>query len=364
MSWLVANKGSDNSVISWLYRYRIGKRQKERSTKEKNKAAAVRVQKQWDACRLLYGKFPDEITRPVPGTSVSASEVADQIERFLIQKKPDIKPQTHLRYRQHAMYLNAFFAERNITSFGQINAALLRDYKAVRNEAGRSNKTIKEELNFLKALITRLVNDDYLEISPVKLGQWPEFKRIPAKPERIGYYTAEEAGKLLEYFRHHPDRGFFDFLITAFLTGARLGELMGLQVWDIDFQAGAIRLCNNKTMTSAKNVYRYMPIHEDLMPVLRSRVKNCLPAAYLFQDVRSHAINYARKHLVRACRKLGIQYKRIHGTRHTFATLLLNSGATLSEVGETLGHTDLKTTEIYNHRSMISQVNLNKLKFG
>jgi len=365
MSWLVANKDSDGTVISWLYRYRVGPRQKERSTREKNKAAALRVQKQWDACRLLHGKFPDELDSQAE-KSAGGIIISDAIHRYINQNlaEKNIKPSTAVRYRQHAVKLITFFASIRAELIDDLTPAMLKDYKISRLQQGRAMKTVFEELNLLKSALNQLVDDEEIKESPIKKNNWPAFEKMPAaKPERIGYYTIEEIVKILDYFRAHPDKTIYDFVLAGFCTGARIGELLAIQVKDIDFSENYLALRNFKIESSAENAYRWIPIHQDLLPILVARAKNCLPGAFIFDDVKHHAVNYARKHLVRACKKLGIQYKRFHGARHSFVTLSLRLNIDASSVGETVGHTNYRTTERYNHRRSVSHDNINKLNF-
>lgn len=46
---------------------------------------------------------------------------------------------------------------------------------------------------------------------------------------------------------------------------------------------------------------------------------------------------------------IGIPYKRFHSLRHTFATQLIKNGSQLITVSRLLGHSSVKTTEIYAH---------------
>ena len=71
-----------------------------------------------------------------------------------------------------------------------------------------------------------------------------------------------------------------------------------------------------------------------------------------------------------ACAKAGIQRKGgIHTLRHSFATHLLEHGTNIKYIQELLGHSSIKTTEIYTHvstdtirriRSPIAHLNLGK----
>ena len=53
--------------------------------------------------------------------------------------------------------------------------------------------------------------------------------------------------------------------------------------------------------------------------------------------------------LVTARKKAGLQDVRLHDLRHSFASILINSGRSLYEVQHLLGHTQVKTTERYAH---------------
>ncbi len=352
MSWLVARKRR-KKVVSYEYRWKERGIEKSKSTGTKDKSIALKIKKKWDAALTIYGPgVLDEKQKPVD-ISITA-----QIEQFLKEKRVEIKGGTVRRYEYHARYLQDFFKVRHIKFFDELSAALMREYKTERLEAGRSQKTVFEELAFFRSLIRRLIEEETIEKDPVRA--WPKLqKRIPAKPETLGYYNAEEIGRILDYFK---DKEIYDFMLAAFLTGARLGELKNLRVWDIDMTAGIIRFTNEKTVSSYGNVHKFLPIHQDLLPVLVKRTKNALPAAWLFPEVRAKHDSWPRVQLGYACRNLGIQYKRFHGTRHSFGTLMLETGATITEISHALGHTNLTTTQRYSHMRPVRPEKLNQLK--
>jgi hypothetical protein len=158
-------------------------------------------------------------------------------------------------------------------------------------------------LAFFRSLIRRLVEEETLEKDPVRA--WPKLKKkIPAKPETLGYYTGDEIAKIFDYFED-----------------------------------------------------------QDLLPILQKRIKNALPAAWLFPEIRIKHEGWPRDQLRYTCKTIGIQYKRFHGTRHSFGTLMLETCTTITEISHALGHTNLTTTQRYSHMRPVRPEKLNLLKF-
>jgi len=353
MSWLHPRK-KNGKIVCYEYRWLERGILRGLSTKTKNESEAQKIKKKWDAAVLLHGA--EVLTETQKTTDLS---IAGQLELWLKEKKVDVKPGTFRRYEFHARYLQEFFKARRVKFFDQLSPALMRDYKAERLEQGRSQKTVFEELAFFRGLVRRLVEEETIERDPVRA--WPKLqKKIPAKPETLGFYTAEEIGKILTWFSGQP---FYDFALTAFLTGARLGELKNLKGWDVDLAAGVIRLTNEKTVSSYGNLHKFLPIHKDLLSILEKRVRSNLPGAWLFPEVRNHRESWPREEMQRACKALLIQYKRFHGTRHSFGTLMLDTGATITEISHALGHTNLATTQRYSHMRPVRLEKLNLLQF-
>lgn len=360
MSWLVPRKNRQGKTVSWLYRYKDNYGiEHQRSTREKDFKSAQRIQKHWDAYLLLNGCFPEEeenIRTP------EEFEIEKQIKRFLHHKSAELKPSTILRYKNHFDVLLSFLNRKHVYYFDQVNTTLMADYKFERLKSGISYKTVFEDLAIFRSLIKSLVEEEVLETNPVK--KWPEIsKKIPKHPETLGPYSDEEVLKILDYTKEKMPY-FYPIAVVAFYAGLRAGEIRDLKVKDIDFNTNILTVFNQKSVRDAGSAYRRILMHPDLISILKRKCKLCLPEAYVFASEQYRWKKWATHDLKKVCKDLGIQYRRFHGCRHTFATKLANSGIGLPKVQAALGHTNLSTTQRYVKSNMLDKNDLDKISFG
>jgi integrase/recombinase XerC len=145
-------------------------------------------------------------------------------------------------------------------------------------------------------------------------------------------------------------------LEVLYATGVRVGELVGLDVDDIDLSRHLI------TVLGKGNKQRAVPFGLPAAAALDRWMRFGRPTlvakdsgAALFLGARGRRLD-ARivRSLVHACvaRVAGAPDVGPHGMRHTAATHLLEGGADLRSVQEFLGHASLATTQIYTHVSV------------
>ena len=140
-----------------------------------------------------------------------------------------------------------------------------------------------------------------------------------------------------------------------YATGARVAELCGLDLSDIDYDRKTIRVLGKG------NKERTIPMGNPAMKALsvwlkvgRESLQNSLSGNAVFLGVRGKRIDQrtVRTVVYNALQAIeGIERMGPHALRHSAATHLLEGGADLRTVQEILGHASLATTQIYTHVS-------------
>ncbi len=140
-----------------------------------------------------------------------------------------------------------------------------------------------------------------------------------------------------------------------YATGARVGEICGLDLPDVDYSRNTIRVLGKG------NKERVIPMGRPAVKALekwlsdaRQSLVNSTSGAAVFLGARGKRIDprTVRSVVYEALIAIeGIERMGPHGLRHSAATHLLEGGADLRTVQEILGHASLATTQIYTHVS-------------
>ena len=142
-----------------------------------------------------------------------------------------------------------------------------------------------------------------------------------------------------------------DYIIiyTVFHSGLRRNELRNLRIEDIDFINRNIKVVQGKG-----NKDRYVDIPENLVNKLKEWIGD-RNSGWLLQGKQEEG-RISNRHLSRIIKTIAMSSNirkpdeiHFHTIRHSYATFLINNGASLQEVQELLGHQDISTTKIYSH---------------
>ncbi len=168
----------------------------------------------------------------------------------------------------------------------------------------------------------------------------------PKKERRLpNVLSKEEVADILHSPQNEKHK---TILFLIYSAGLRIGEVVRLQLDDIDSKRMLIRVRQGKGRKD-----RYTLLSEIALLQLRKYYMLYKPEKWLFPGGKENSFLTERsvqKVFENACRKAKIKKKvTVHSLRHSFATHLLEGGTDLRYIQELLGHSSSKTTEIYTH---------------
>jgi integrase/recombinase XerC len=225
----------------------------------------------------------------------------------------------------------------------------VRAYLARMRDVEYSKSTVARKLATLRSFYKFLVRTGRVESSPVGVVRTPrQDKRLPKclDPHQVvALLEAPDAGSLLG----SRDRAILE---TIYSSGLRVGELVGLNVEDLDEFSEALRIRGKGKKE------RIVPLGAKAIEAIgaylakRQAAFGPVSRGPLFVNKHGGRINERsiRRKLDKYLRIAGIPvHVSPHSLRHSFATHMLNAGADLRSVQEMLGHASLSTTQIYTH---------------
>jgi integrase len=208
-----------------------------------------------------------------------------------------------------------------------------------------SPATTNRELMFVSGALTEAEQRGYIDRNPAR-----KVSQLPEHNDRVRWLNRDEEKAILAkspvFLR--------PIIFTAIHTGMRQGELLGLRWVDLDFDQKLVRVAHGKN-----HKVRYIPMNAELYKLL-SAIRPPTPtwekSPYVFANPRTLDDREAKgryKDIAHAFSRVadgaGLGDVTFHTLRHTFASRLVQGGATMKAVQELLGHGSMQMTMRYAH---------------
>lgn len=165
------------------------------------------------------------------------------------------------------------------------------------------------------------------------------------KKER--FLTDEEIQSLSRASRQTSNPLFPIMIGLLLVTGVRKNELLKAEWKDVDLDKKSWKIPMSKS-----GYARYIPLNETALHLFFNlrRIGSC--GTFVFPNPRTGKPYTQISGIWKRVRKLaGLPDLRLHDLRHSFASMLVNSGRTLYEVQQLLGHSQINVTQRYAHLS-------------
>ncbi|NPV92060.1 MAG: tyrosine recombinase XerC [Firmicutes bacterium] len=268
-----------------------------------------------------------------PNTIINYSLDLDQFKQFLAEKKgipvEDLIPQ-------------------------QVDHLVVRQFLALLQDEGRARTTIARKLAALRSFFRFLQRMKVIDRSPLKAVYTPKLEsRLPR------HLSESDCVRLIEAPSAQDSYPLRDKAILEVIYGCglRISELVNLDLGDIDFEMGLVRVWGKGSKErivpiggpAMEALERYLAGERPRMGGKRSRPET---AVFLNKSGGRLTDRGTRNLLKKYSNAAGLKESvHPHMLRHSYATHMLDHGADLRSVQELLGHSRLSTTQVYTHLS-------------
>ena len=223
--------------------------------------------------------------------------------------------------------------------FKDITYTFLRDFEVHLKEKGNSVNTIAKHLRQLRTLVNEAINQGYIPSDAYPFRKY----KIKQEKGRKEFLTPDELKRLENLDVDKKLRHVLDAFLFCCYTGLRYSDFCQLTPENI------IRV-NGKRWLYFKSVKTDVEIRLPLHLLFEGKALAVLERYDIVTDFAKIGPNSeANKYLVQLAALARIRkHITYHTARHTCATLLVHQGVPITTVQKLLGHTSVRTTEVYS----------------
>ena len=228
--------------------------------------------------------------------------------------------------------------------------------------------TVRTYHRLLSSILSKAVKWGYMQNNPAVNAELPKLKQHEAE-----YLDEDEAKRLLDLLQEEPVK-YRTAITFDLLNGLRRGELLGLRWRDVDFENETVQVRETRAYVSGKGVItdtpknasskrplrlsrsvfvllrNYQAWQESQKDLCGSKWRNADDRVFTNEDGSPLYPDTLSKWFRDFAVTNGFQMKKIHGLRHSFASLMISAGTPLVVVSKRLGHNQVSTTSnIYSH---------------
>jgi integrase/recombinase XerC len=285
---------------------------------------------------------------------VTDSDPAWLLEAFSqhLQWERNLSPRTLVAYRREVARFIAFAtSELGRHSPAEVEGLDVRSHLARLHGCHLAATSIQRALAALRTYFSFCASEGVSNRNPARAVPHP--RRPRRLPEVV---TTAQVTELLDSCPDTPPgRRDLAILELLYASGLRVGELVGLDLSDLDFTSRLLRVCGKGRKTrvvpfgrrAAVALRAYLPVRADWR-----RDGDAAASEPLFVNRRGTRLSdrSVRRILDATVRRTAdLHHVHPHALRHAFATHLLEAGMDLRAIQELLGHASLATTQVYTH---------------
>jgi len=216
--------------------------------------------------------------------------------------------------------------------------------ECLRSLVGRKIATINRYRVALSAVLSTVVEEEWIAANPLHRARRRKRPNAEREEERDREVTAEEMEKLKAACKRSEDPRLYALVTCAYASGAREGELMGMEwrraeLWPKDFDTATGKARHGiprvEVVDTKNGSSRILYFPGEAGELLRQMKKQPRLSQFIFASAEARQ-DVPPRFPVQAWRywraKAGLADLRFHDLRHSWACMLLDSGATLAQL--------------------------------
>ena len=311
------------------------------------------------------------------------------IEEVTIQKQTyaDIYDQWHSEYKTTVkestlLKTERMFKNHIIPAFGDMYIEEITPMIAQVQMYAWHEQLVRANMimNYAGSVFDYAIRMQLITVNPTKVIKKPVRKKEVKEDKDLNFYDKEELKEFMSVLESSPNfRAYVYFRLLAF-TGIRKGESLALKWSDIDFEKKTLNI-NKAVSRRESGLYiqtpktaasiRRISLDDKTLDLLKEFKDTDDNELLIFRSKDNGILTSSkpRKWLLLVQKQINLERKAnkkepmkkisVHGFRHTHASLLFESGATIKDVQFRLGHSDIQTTmDVYTHVSKLAKEQL------
>jgi integrase len=221
------------------------------------------------------------------------------------------------------------------------------DIKRIHRDITKTGKPFRANriVALLHTMFELAKDEGWVDRNPCK-----SVKRNP-EPPRERYLSVDELNRLTEALAAYPDQNLANAVRLLLLTGARRGEVLGMEWEQINFEE---RTWTKPSAHTKQNKTHHIPLSApalQLLSEMRERADEDAKFVFPGEGKTGHRIDL-KKPWKAIHTSAKIANLRLHDLRHSYASILASGGTSIPILMKLLGHTQISTTMRYAHLSV------------
>lgn len=277
-------------------------------------------------------------------TKHTFAELVDRYIEIVLEKKR-ASGKFYTNQHHQLEWWKEHLGARFLSEITPAHIAELRDYlTAPRRNKAASHATGNRYLAALSHAFSIASKEwGWIDDNPVR-----KVARLKEPRGRTRFLSAEEQKILLQACKASRNMHLYLAVLIAISTGARQMEILGLEWKHVDLERAQVTLAHTKNgeQRSLPLIPQVLELMHERRIQLASKTPFVFPNDLFTRPARIHTA------FQKVTREAGIEDFRFHDLRHTAASYLAMSGATIAEIAEILGHKTLQMVKRYSHISI------------